>query len=273
MAALVELPTEVATPCERSRFLIANKGDVDKSDKALSEYLEWREEYLPRAQSLSEENITASRWWGFLQQDDGQILRSSRNKRSRVVLACGGFNLCGTGCDDGTEVPVQTTVAAMSNWLDNCLSRDSKEKITLLVDVRPRDGWPNPTPTSLLPLIRQLSSVFGAMNPERLEACVIFPMPWVVMATWYIVKLFMDPKTASKIVFLAGSSYEGAPLPEGLSEYIDENLLTMDRFFGGKGGVVAPTEKGENEEEEEEEEDDKEGEDDEDGAEEEALVF
>ena len=55
--------------------------------------------------------------------------------------------------------------------------------------------------------------------------------------------------------------------------FFDENLLTMDRFFGGKGGVVAPTEKGENEEEEEEEEDDKEGEDDEDEAEEEALVF
>jgi hypothetical protein len=60
------------------------------------------------------------------------------------------------------------------------------------------------------------------------------------MAVWTLVKVFLDPKTATKIVFLAGSSYENAPTPEGLSSYIDGDP-TMASFIGNGGGVPCHT--------------------------------
>jgi hypothetical protein len=229
--------TSSPTTTEQSRFLIANKENVRDRDAAVASYLEWRDVYLPRARDLAESSPTASRWWGFIEDEKQQVVRSKSNPDSRLVLAVGGFHLCGSGCSPRSdEIPVETTIAAMSTWLDNSLDRTSDEKITLLVDVRPKNGWPNPTPTSLLPLIRGLSKVFGANNPERLEACVIYPMPWYVMAVWALVKVFLDPKTASKIVFLAGSSYENAPTPEGLSAFVDGDP-NMSHFVGGVGGV------------------------------------
>ena len=227
------------TPTELSRFLVANKGNVADRDSAVADYLNWRKEYLPQARILSEEaGPPASRWWGFIQNADGTVRRSTLKPKSRLVLACGGFHLCGSGCSSpDLEVPVETTIAAMSNWVEGSLDRNSDEKITLLVDVRPKEDWPNPSPTSLLPLVRGLSKIFGENNPERLEACVIFPMPWYVMAVWYIAQVFLDPKTAKKVVFLAGSSYEGAPAPEGLKAYCDDDP-TMLSFVGGCGGVA-----------------------------------
>ena len=50
----------------------------------------------------------------------------------------------------------------------------------------------------------------------------------------------LDPKTQTKIVFLAGSSYENAPTPEGLSSYIDGDP-TMASFIGNGGGVPCHT--------------------------------
>jgi len=266
------MTSSAATPTELARFLAANKGDVSKTDKAINDYLQWRADYLPDARKKITKQ--ACRWWGFLEDENGRSVRSLKNSSSRVVLALGGFHLCGNRCGSSSgsgsgsgssrgsggvqeeeeeeeemappcgpeEIHVETTVAAMSVWLDECLARDSDEKITLLVDVRPKDDWPNPTPTNLLPMIRQLSSVFGAMNPERLEACIIFPMPWIVRAVWYIVKGFMDVKTASKMQFLAGSSYQDAPFPDGLSEFVDEKYLTKTSFYGGRGGVIASRE-------------------------------
>ena len=236
----MEQVEKLGTETEQSRFLVANKGNVKDRDQAIANYLQWRQEYLPRARALSESSPAASRWFGFIEDKQHKPLRSKTNPESRLVLACGGYHLCGSGCGDEEEVPCETTIAAMSNFIDNSLDRDSDEKITLLVDVRPKQGWPNPSPRSLLPLIKGLSKVFGANNPERLEACVIYPMPWYVMAIWYVVRAFLDPKTATKIVFLAGSSYENAPTPEGLSSYIDGDP-TMASFIGNGGGVPCHT--------------------------------
>ena len=40
---------------------------------------------------------------------------------------------------------------------DQYLARDSDEKVTVLVDVRGGDGWPNPRPWSALPWLRVLA--------------------------------------------------------------------------------------------------------------------
>ena len=284
MASLVTPTPSTVTPTEYSRFLKATKGNAEDADQRIQEYLEWRETYLLDAHTIAEQvGEPAHRWFGFLQDKQGNIVRSKKNKQSRIVYASGAYHLCGSRCLNDSEIPVETTLACMTNLIDQSLPRDSKEKITIFVDVRPnwtdencdvgQKGWPNPTPSNLTPLIRQLSKIFGAMYPERLEVCVVYPMPWIIMAAWYVIKLFMDPVTANKVVFLSGSSYENEPLPEGLAEYGDTSLFNKECYWGGRGGIVPPPSEAvleEEEEEEEEEEIDENGSSDE---EENALVF
>ena len=90
----MEQVEKLGTETEQSRFLVANKDNVKDRDQAIANYLQWRQEYLPRARALSESSPAASRWFGFIEDKQHKPLRSKTNPESRLVLACGGYHLC-----------------------------------------------------------------------------------------------------------------------------------------------------------------------------------
>eukprot|EP00549_Striatella_unipunctata_P001856 CAMPEP_0118682814 /NCGR_PEP_ID=MMETSP0800-20121206/5686_1 /TAXON_ID=210618 ORGANISM="Striatella unipunctata, Strain CCMP2910" /NCGR_SAMPLE_ID=MMETSP0800 /ASSEMBLY_ACC=CAM_ASM_000638 /LENGTH=293 /DNA_ID=CAMNT_0006579229 /DNA_START=233 /DNA_END=1114 /DNA_ORIENTATION=+ len=144
---------------------------------------------------------------------------------------------------DFKRAPPEIYVLALGIYMDMQLCRSNLEQVTLLVDVRGGEGWPNPTPQQVLPFFKALTQVFGAHFPERLQKCVIYPMPKVMMWMWhFLFKHCLDPITASKIVMVHGPALTDTPLTaffkNGLQKHVDIDTMLflekerVDAFYG-----------------------------------------
>jgi len=122
------------------------------------------------------------------------------------------------------SIEVYTSTIAL--YLFRKLNRYSLEKIVVLVDVRAGHGWKNPSPYDCIPFIKYLSRTFEQIFPERLSLCIIYPLPWGSEFLWTLIRRFIDPASANKIVIISGSASRNAPPPNlSLSSYIDDETL------------------------------------------------
>lgn len=118
---------------------------------------------------------------------------------------------------DSKKASYEVYVTAISIYLDKKLSRRSLEKITVCVDVRAGHGWPNPPAGSIVPFIKMIISTLERNFPERLSRSVLFPLPMAATSLWKLIKLFLDPNTASKVVIIRGGANK-------------DSILVMKRF-------------------------------------------
>ncbi|KAL3937206.1 MAG: hypothetical protein SGBAC_007633 [Bacillariaceae sp.] len=115
---------------------------------------------------------------------------------------------------------------AFAFFLDMNLDRSSDEKVTILLDVRGGEGFPNPSPKTMLKFINTVSRVLEFNFPERLEKLIIFPVPMLARGVFQPIKVLMPGKTVSKINLISGSANRHAPLPKtALEKYIDSKVL------------------------------------------------
>jgi hypothetical protein len=72
--------------------------------------------------------------------------------------------------------------------------------------------------------------------PERLKRVVVYPFPFWGRAVWSMARMFVDAKTARKIVFLPGNwSAQSALAPRQLFDYVaaaDVPLLCGGLYTG-----------------------------------------
>jgi len=222
---LTELPDVFgATEAEKERFLIGRKGNMKAATKALKKHLQWRDALpLPLPAHLLRYGPNQRPgtnklpgWIAMLSNPDtGEIIRSKKGN-AKIALAFGAM------CD--LTFDADTYVAATADFMNANLSRESNEKISILVDVRPGKGWNDPAPMKFIPLIKHLNAQFSVNFPERIKHIVIYPMPWWAVAIFNMVRLFMDPKSASKMCMLSGAADVNSPDPPGLFEYIDKDI-------------------------------------------------
>jgi hypothetical protein len=77
--------------------------------------------------------------------------------------------------------------------------------------------------------------------PERLSKCILYPLPSAATILWKMVRIFLDPNTASKIVIIGG----GAGIDDKVSckkfdKILDKSVHTRmeeirrESFIGGK---------------------------------------
>ncbi len=57
--------------------------------------------------------------------------------------------------------------------------------------------------------------------PERLKRLVLYPFPWWARTIWSMVGVFLDKRTAEKVVLLSGDSSSASPPPKELFDYVD----------------------------------------------------
>ena len=67
-----------------------------------------------------------------------------------MVLAFGAM------CD--LEYDADDYVLATADFMNANLARDSTEKISILIDVRPGKGWKDPAPMKFIPLIKAINA-------------------------------------------------------------------------------------------------------------------
>jgi hypothetical protein len=115
------------------------------------------------------------------------------------------------------------------------------EKIVVSVDIRAGSGWPNPHVKKIVPFIKNVVSLLERNFPERLSKCILYPLPSAATILWKMVRIFLDPNTASKIVIIGG----GAGIDDKVSckkfdKILDKSVHTRmeeirrESFIGGK---------------------------------------
>ena len=207
---------EAISDAEWQRFLDARDGSVPDASEMLREHLAWRAATLPLPAGAPALGAGLPDLLVF----DGK----ARSGHRVAVLMAAMY--------DPDLADVDTYANAIAAKLDASLDRDVSERVTIIADTRGGDGWANPPATSVVPFMRAVSATLSANFPERLHCLVVMPVPWIASTLWTVVKQFLDPETARKVVLLDGAADRAAPLPDSLGEYLDQDctrLLTEHR--------------------------------------------
>jgi hypothetical protein len=192
-----------AEHAELLRFCRARPRSVEDAAHMYENYLQWR------AGQGSAENLASA----------------ASVVSPRFVQSC-GVALDGTplfyvlGAGYNPEIGPEQHVLALAHAIDQVAPSSKEGKGTVLIDVRLTRGLFNFPAHRMVPLFQMAASVLQASYPERLHKLIIYPMPALVGHLWWVVKGFLDAKTAEKVEILSGSAGFDTPCPETLGKFI-----------------------------------------------------
>lgn len=130
------------------------------------------------------------------------------------------------GLIDPNLAPASVYANSIAFYLDRNFDRDIEEKVTILVDVRAGQGWPNTPAYGMITFLKTIIKVFEYNFPERVKKFVAFPIPRIAIGVFNTIKLLFDSNTANKIVLVSGSAAVDAALPkEAIKDHIPEDVL------------------------------------------------
>jgi len=239
-----------ATKAERARFLKARDGDVPAASAMLKKYLEWRKQF----DAMEDEQLLYSCSMGANEEDPDwtracRMASVSSSSPLPAIPPCILFMPDKADTDpsdsqkslrtlDGKRVlqhlpaRIDLSVAdgelyaiALALYIDCCVSRDSMEKICVVIDTRPGKGWGNIPAPKLIPFIKNAARLLNDLHPERLARCILFPVPSVAKFLWNAVKPWLDPGTADKICILSGSAGIKSPVPNDMDSYLQKDVV------------------------------------------------
>lgn len=226
-----------STPMERHRF--ASGRTLQRSMEKMDSYIKWREKHnLDNKKFASSQSkiVDDKECWNFV------VSYAAEHMQPKVHLKCHLPRIVrfGPRSRDGKRV-VQILAAmidpelasqefyshCVAAYLDFKLNRDSLETIVVLVDVRAGTGWPNPPAMSLLPFIKTTAKTLSNTMPERLEMCIVYPLPSPAKVIWLFIRGFLDSKHVQKIRILWGTSASPeSPAPvEKMKEFFDMKTI------------------------------------------------
>ncbi|KAL3911104.1 MAG: hypothetical protein SGILL_007414, partial [Bacillariaceae sp.] len=111
-------------------------------------------------------------------------------------------------------------------FLDSVLPRDSTEKMTVLLDVRPGEGWPNPLAVFMVNFVRKLAKMLQGKFPGRLEKLIVYPVPKAALSVFHAMQWVFHAELSERIVLVPGSAERKSPLPKKhLQKYVSEEIL------------------------------------------------
>ena len=238
----VPLFPQEATEAEVARFVRARKGDLMAGAEQLRHYMEWHKENVALGSNTANDNKSESDWRSACRI--AQIIEDTAQKDTAVKLPCVVFldddnDDAALRSSDGTRIchhlpaRIDTNLAsgqiyaqALAIYLDRRLSRHSEEKFDVFVDTRPGEGWGNISAYNLVPFIRHASKLLNDLHPERLHRAVVYPVPSVCAFIWNrLIKPWMDPVTADKIVLIGGSARMCSKLPKSMRKIASASTL------------------------------------------------
>jgi len=203
------------SPEEWARFLEYNFGDEAAARKQLSTHLQWRAEKLAK--------------WPSSERPQWVHIHGRARDGSLLMHAVGGK----LDLTSGTYEEFTMDIAAI---FDKALDRRGNEKLTIILDTRGGDGWPNPPGKSMVNFARLASNVLSTNFPMRVHQLIIYPLPWP-FGTLYqnVIKPFMPTRVAEAVVILegAGRGSDSARIEGSAQETLScpkelGNYLTMD---------------------------------------------
>ncbi|KAL7491567.1 hypothetical protein ACHAWT_000887 [Skeletonema menzelii] len=226
---VIQAAVPESTLAERQRFLVDCNGNQTAAINKLRKYINWRIEHCDDA--LREEMDSWTYATQMLQK------RSAKNSSTATALPCIVYvhqkaqsmtryvqHLPGR-IDTALANP-STYALALAIYLEHLFAdHNSNEKITLVIDVRAGHGWSNILAIHLIPFMQMSCRLLTDLHPERLESCILFPMPKVANVIWKAVKPFLHRDTRKKIVLVNGPAGVDDPVPKKMKELMDEDMI------------------------------------------------
>ena len=184
------------------RYLVARKGNVQAASEMLEKCNEWREKNFPLRRSEMEPIYSSKVMFYHGTARDG----------SPVIYFRGGLY------DKNLATP-ETHVLGAAHAIDEALKHGSTINVTVMVNTANVDGGPNATAD--MNFIKAFVAVLSDNYPERLKRLILYPFPWWGRTIWSMVGVFLDKRTADKVVLLSGDVSSSAPPPKELFDYVD----------------------------------------------------
>ena len=250
---LVEYPAHsVVQPGKVLRFLRARKQDLELTNDMLNNHLEWIERVQPNKISAADvdKNAMDSGCWRYLGlSDDG----------SPVVWV--QVSLWNPHEYDNTSYEIY--VAYFESMLERQMITN-----TFNVVVFDMSGWAF-WHASYLGYIKILVDIAQNQYPERLRRVVLVNAPFLFRSCWVVIRPWLDPVTAAKVVFVSGveaiqeefamQNISNHVVPMTYGGEVDESSLVIPGFpMTGGAGEEKKEEVQEDDDEEEEDEDEEE---------------
>lgn len=197
------------------RYLEARNWNVDKSRKMLEESLQWRAARRPEDIRWPDVSVEA---------ETGKIYRApftDREGRTVIVMRPAKQN---TSSHEGQ---LQYLTYTLENAVLNL--PQGQDKMVWLIDFT---GW---TLAHRSPFKTSRESMNTVQNhyPERLAVAFMFNPPKVFEASFKVLKVLIDPKSAQKLNFVYKENEESM---KTMYSHIDPEVLPVE--FGGKNNVL-----------------------------------
>ena len=247
------LPTSTQAECRR--FLVDRQGNTKAAINKLQYYLEWRRQHI-------DDELSHLDSWSYATQIAMNHQARRTAKKGNSINDIDSTNTYKLPCTlfmyehesstwTNTEINSSNTTTttrmkyiqhlparidikladnstyalALALYIDHILDRNSTEKATLIIDVRPGYGWCNIKAIQLLPFIQMVSKLLCDLFPSRLEKCIVYPVPKVALFLWKAVQPFVGTETVNKICLISGSAGKKDKVPKQVSKYLDEELI------------------------------------------------
>jgi hypothetical protein len=136
--------------------------------------------------------------------------------------------------DDCVLVHLWDMELNMSRCRQSTADRGASRPVETVLNVLDLDGIGTQT-YGLLPYLKAIARIDEDNYPETLGATLVLNAPWIFGALWKIIKGFLDPVVAAKVIVLDGDWKKTL-----LDTYIDADALPAE--YGGKcncaGGCI-----------------------------------
>mmetsp|Transcript_33714 Transcript_33714/g.95930 ORF Transcript_33714/g.95930 Transcript_33714/m.95930 type:complete len:229 (-) Transcript_33714:325-1011(-) len=139
---------------------------------------------------------------------------------TRIVLLQGGRY--------DSAIDAEDYVLACAEAVEAAVSRDDDERVTVLIDARPGEGWPNPAAPKMVAFMRMATVVLPAQFPERIQRVIVYPMPWIMKSLWSMLQAVADHRSSERVVVLSGSASTTSPCPKELREFVELSEMPID---------------------------------------------
>lgn len=248
-----------STQAECQRFLMDSNGDAEAAIHKLGNYLQWRKQHcnndqLNHLDPWAYATLMAMQSSAAKKKDKGGMSNSKASTcdnnlpctvfvlQHEQIQQSSTFETNNTANDDINtnkkylhHLPARidpkladtsTYALALALFIDRVLDRKSTEKATLVIDVRAGYGWANISAIKLVPFIQSVIRMLCDLFPNRLEKCIVFPIPKAANVLWKASKKFVDKETVNRICLVSGPASKKSKVPTKLGRYLDHELIT-----------------------------------------------
>ena len=195
------------------RFLRARKYKPDQANDMLNNHLEWCRKWLPnqvKQEDVNEKAMLSGCWRYLGKGSHGYPVAWVQTKYWNP--------------HDYSKDEYETYVAYFSAMLERQMT--SQTQHVIVFDMSGWAIWHG----SYLSYIKRLIDIAQNQYPERLFRVLMINSPFLFRASWVVIKPWLDPVTASKVVFVSGV--------EQITKEFDDIEFPRERLITRYGGTI-----------------------------------